>query len=127
MDGSVRENTVIRQQLGVVGHFGERRHRTDFHVVGHDTHTFELIHVDEVDHGRGPLDPFLPPVEAVHAARQHPPVVAVPYQQLYRILGVRRLEELERRDHISDDRHLRYLPLDVKVEGAVRRFAALKF
>jgi hypothetical protein len=82
-----------------------RRHRPDLEPVLPGADAAQLGDPAEIDQRRGTLDAVLQPVEAVEAARQDPRAGAVAVEQRQRRLDRGRLQQLERRHHITDHCH----------------------
>ena len=65
----------------------------------------QLGHLAQLDDGTGPLGAVLEPVERVHAAGDHPGLLAAGVEQVEGVVDAARLEQLERRNHVVHDGH----------------------
>ena len=91
--------------MGLGHDFGERGHRANLDAVAGHANASELGDAAQIDDRLRPLDPILQPVEAVHAASQHPRVGSVVLEQLLCIRDGRWLKQLEGGHDVSYDSH----------------------
>jgi len=89
----------------VVHDLCERRHRADREAALLFGYAVELLDSAQVDHHCRAFDTVFEPVVRVEPASEDPRLAAVLIQQGQRVVHRVRLEELEGRNHISDDRH----------------------
>src|SRR5438105_1837553 len=89
----------------VVRDVGERGHRANLNTVTGCANASELGDAAQIDNCPWSLDPILQPVEAVHAASQHPGSRSVVLEHLLCIRNRRRLKQLEGGHDVSYDSH----------------------
>src|SRR5207247_2823212 len=103
------QQRVLLADDGMLDDLGQRSHRADLDASAGLPHALELPDLAQIDDDLRPLDPILEQIHAVEPARQHPRISAVLVEQLDRIVYARGLVQLEDRDDVANNGHMRWL------------------
>ena len=103
--GRLHQDRVTVADDRMTHHLGERRHRSDLEATVHLADAAQPRHAAQIDDVARTLDAILQPVEAVEPAREHPGVGPISPDESECVVHRRRLEQLERRHHVTDHRH----------------------